>query len=186
MQLTPITQKYILHWGEMGARWGINRTVAQIHALLYLSPQPLHAEEIAETLSVARSNVSYGLRELQGWGIVHVTHILGDRRDHFESMKDVWEMFRIIVDERRRREVDPTLEMLRTCVTELEQAGPKEAYSRERLSEMLRFFEEMVGLHQEMSRLPGGTIRRLAGLRGKLRKLLGGGKEGGKDSGREK
>jgi DNA-binding transcriptional regulator GbsR (MarR family) len=176
MQLTPVAQKFILHWGEMGARWGINRTVAQIHALLYLSPQPLHAEEIAETLSVARSNVSYSLRELQGWGIVHVTHLLGDRRDHFESMKDIWEMFRIIVDERRRREVDPTLEVLRGCVADLEKAGSQEAYARERLGEMLRFFEEMTALHQEMSRLPGGTIRRLAGLRGKLRKLLGGGK----------
>src|ERR1035438_5036428 len=175
MTLTPVAQKFILHWGEMGARWGINRTVAQIHALLYLSPQPLHAEEIAETLSVARSNVSYSLRELQGWGIVHVAHLLGDRRDHFESMKDVWEMFRIIVDERRRREVDPTLEVLRECVADLEKAGAQEAYARGRLTEMLQFFEEMTSLHQEMSRLPGGTIRRLAGLRGKLRKLLGGG-----------
>src|SRR5580658_5166206 len=160
MQLTPTAQKYILHWGEMGARWGINRTVAQIHALLYLSPTPLHAEEIAETLSVARSNVSYSLRELQGWGIVRVTHVLGDRRDHFESLKDVWEMFRIIVDERRRREVDPTLVLLRECVSDLEKAGSQEAYARERLGEMLRFFEEMTALHEEMSRLPGGTFRR--------------------------
>jgi DNA-binding transcriptional regulator GbsR (MarR family) len=176
MQLTPTAQKYILHWGEMGARWGINRTVAQIHALLYLSPTPLNAEEIAETLSVARSNVSYSLRELQGWGIVRVTHVLGDRRDHFESLKDVWEMFRIIVEERRRREVDPTLVLLRECVADLEKAGSQEAYARERLGEMLRFFEEMTALHQEMSRLPGGTMRRLAGLRGKLRKLMGSGK----------
>jgi DNA-binding transcriptional regulator GbsR (MarR family) len=176
MQLTPTAQKYILHWGEMGARWGINRTVAQIHALLYLSPTPLNAEEIAETLSVARSNVSYSLRELQGWGIVRVTHVLGDRRDHFESLKDVWEMFRIIVEERRRREVDPTLVLLRECVADLEKSGSQEAYARERLGEMLRFFEEMTALHQEMSRLPGGTFRRLASLRGKLRKLLGSGK----------
>ena len=103
MPLTSVEQRFVLHWGEMGTRWGINRTVAQIHALLYLSPRPLHAEEIAQTLSVARSNVSSSLRELQGWGIVRVTHKLGDRRDHFESMKDVWEMFRIIVDERKRR-----------------------------------------------------------------------------------
>ncbi len=177
MTLTPTAQKFILHWGEMGARWGINRTVAQIHALLYLSPNPLNAEEIAETLSVARSNVSSSLRELQGWGIVRVSHMLGDRRDHFESMKDVWEMFRVIVDERRRREVDPTLEILRSCVTDLEKSGGKEAYAQERLSEMLKFMEEMVALHQEMSKLPGGTIKRLAGLRGRLRKLLAFGKE---------
>src|SRR6202161_1700171 len=111
--LSPAAQKFSLHWGEMGTRWGINRTVAQIHALLFLSPRPLNAEEIASTLGVARSNVSNSLRELQGWGIVRVTHLLGDRRDHFESMKDVWEMFRIIVDERRKREADPTLTMLR-------------------------------------------------------------------------
>src|SRR5256714_6557908 len=97
-KLSPVQQKFILHWGEMGTRWGINRTVAQIHALLYLSPRPLHAEEITESLSVARSNVSGSLRELQSWGIVKVVHVLGDRRDHFESMKDVWEMFRIIVE----------------------------------------------------------------------------------------
>src|SRR5919204_1329090 len=122
-ELSPIQKKFILHWGEMGARWGINRTVAQIHALLFLSPRPMHAEEIATTLGVARSNVSTSLRELQGWGIVRVTHLLGDRRDHFESMKDVWEMFRIIVDERRKREADPTLAMLREAVAETKKAG---------------------------------------------------------------
>ena len=90
--LTPVTQKFILHWGEMGARWGINRTVAQVHALLYLSPKPINAEEIAETLSVARSNVSTSLKELQGWGIVKVVHVKGDRRDHFEAETDLWEM----------------------------------------------------------------------------------------------
>src|SRR6478672_8418295 len=117
-KLHPVQQRFILHWGEMGARWGINRTVAQIHALLFLSPKPLTAEEIADTLSVARSNVSNSLKELQGWGIVHLTHVMGDRRDHFESMKDVWEMFRTILDERKKRETDPTLNMLRECVTE--------------------------------------------------------------------
>src|SRR6476469_846448 len=113
MELTPVAQRFILHWGEMGARWGINRTVAQIHALLYLSPRPLNAEEIADTLGVARSNVSNSLKELQNWGIVRVAHVMGDRRDHFESMKDVWEMFRVIMDERKKRETDPTLQLLR-------------------------------------------------------------------------
>ena len=93
MKLTPIMEKYILHWGEMGTRWGVNRTVAQIHALLYLSPKPLNAEEISETLGVARSNVSTSLKELMSWGLVKVSHVLGDRRDHFESMKDLWEIF---------------------------------------------------------------------------------------------
>src|SRR2546423_3105005 len=133
MELTPLTQKFILHWGEMGTRWGINRTVAQIHALLYLSPKPLTAEEITDLLGVARSNVSNSLKELQGWGIVRVVHVMGDRRDHFESMKDVWEMFRIIVDERRKREADPTLTMLRDAVSEAKKPGAADGYTRERL-----------------------------------------------------
>src|SRR5205809_5478297 len=116
--LGPVQQKFVLHWGEMGTRWGINRTVAQIHALLYLSPKPLNAEEIADTLGVARSNVSTSLKELQGWGIVKLTHVLGDKRDHFESIKDVWEMFRVVLDERKKREIDPTLKMLRECMAE--------------------------------------------------------------------
>jgi len=94
--LTPVEQKFILHWGEMGTKWGINRTVAQVHALLFLSSKPLPADEISETLSVARSNVSTSLRELQGWGIVRLVHVLGDRRDHFETTKDVWEIFRTV------------------------------------------------------------------------------------------
>ena len=103
--LAPVNQKFILHWGEMGTRWGINRTVAQIHALLFLSEKPLPADEIAQTLGIARSNVSTSLRELQNWGIVRIVHVLGDRRDHFESMKDVFAMFRVIARERKKREI---------------------------------------------------------------------------------
>ena len=120
--LTPVQEKFVLHWGEMGARWGINRTVAQVHALLFISPKPLHAEDIAQTLSVARSNVSTSLRELQNWGIVKVVHVMGDRRDHFESMKDVWEMFRQVLDQRKKREIDPTVALLRECVNESEKS----------------------------------------------------------------
>src|SRR5690348_6963628 len=125
LPLTPVQQKFILHWGEMGTRWGINRTVAQIHALLFIMPRPLHAEEIVEALGVARSNVSTSLKELQGWGIVKMVHVLGDKRDHFESLKDVWEMFRIVLDERKRREIDPTLAVLRECIAEASQAKDK-------------------------------------------------------------
>ena len=114
--LTPVEQKFILHWGEMGTKWGINRTVAQVHALLFLAAKPLPADEISETLSVARSNVSTSLRELQGWGIVRLVHVLGDRRDHFETTKDVWEIFRTVSEERKRREIDPTLRVLAECV----------------------------------------------------------------------
>src|SRR5512145_988535 len=143
MPLSEVAQKFVLHWGEMGARWGINRTVAQIHALLYLSEKPLTAEEIADTLGVARSNVSTSLRELQNWGIVRIVHVMGDRRDHFESMKDVWDMFRIILDERKKRETDPTLQMLRECVADARKPGAADAHTRQRLADMLSFFELM-------------------------------------------
>src|SRR5437773_7520464 len=133
LKLSPIQQKFVLHWGEMGTRWGINRTVAQIHALLYISPRPLPAEEIAETLAVARSNVSTSLKELQGWGIVKLVHVMGDKRDHFESMKDVWDMFRVVLDERKKREIDPTLALLRDCIADAEQGKGMDAYTRERL-----------------------------------------------------
>jgi DNA-binding transcriptional regulator GbsR (MarR family) len=168
--LSPVQQRFILHWGEMGARWGINRTVAQIHALLYLSPQPMHAEQIAASLSVARSNVSNSLRELEGWGIVRRAHVLGDRRDHFESLKDVWQMFEIIVAERKRREVDPTLEMLRECLSDAH--GKQDTYSAERIAAISEFFETMTGLYRDLDRLPKGVLPGLTRLRGKVRKLL--------------
>src|SRR3569833_63978 len=115
MQLTPIMERYILHWGEMGARWGVNRSVAQIHALLYLSAKPLPAEEIAATLSIARSNVSTSLKELQGWGLANMVHVLGDRRDHFETEKDVWKIALTIIEQRKQRELDPPLGTLEQC-----------------------------------------------------------------------
>src|SRR5690349_308466 len=165
--LSPAAQKFVLHWGEMGTRWGVNRTVAQIHALLFLSPRPLEAEEIARTLSVARSNVSTSLRELQGWRIVRSVSVLGDRRQHFESLKDVWEMFHIIVEERKRREFDPTIAVVREC---LAQAGKTEA--RERMAEMLEFVSTMSGLFEEFRELSPSTMKRLAKLRGGVRNLL--------------
>jgi DNA-binding transcriptional regulator GbsR (MarR family) len=172
--LSPVAQKFILHWGEMGTRWGVNRTVAQVHALLFLSPRPMHAEEIAKTLSVARSNVSTSLRELQGWRIVRVAPVLGDRRQHFESMKDLWEMFRVILEERKRREIDPTIAVLRECVVEAGKAGPTGAYARARLSEMLDFVVTMSALYEEFRHLPPAAARGLVKLRGKVRKLLHG------------
>jgi DNA-binding transcriptional regulator GbsR (MarR family) len=170
--LTPLMQKFILHWGEMGTRWGINRTVAQIYALLYLSPKPLTAEEIADALGVARSNVSTSLKELQNWGVVRITHILGDRRDHFESMKDVWEMFRLILDERKKRECDPTLALLRDCVAQSKesQADPQ---TRERLAEMLNFFELMTRWYDQTRSMSTPAVIRLARLGDKVAKMLG-------------
>jgi DNA-binding transcriptional regulator GbsR (MarR family) len=169
--LSPVAEKFILHWGEMGTRWGINRTVAQIHALLFLSRRPLHAEEIAATLAVARSNVSTSLRELQNWGIVRVAHVLGDRRDHFESMKDVWEMFRVILDERKKRETDPTLHLVRACVAESKKSG--DAYERERLADMLAFLEDMTRWYEQTRSMPLPLVKRFVKLGDKVAKMLG-------------
>ena len=174
MKLSRAQQKFVLHWGEMGTRWGVNRTVAQIHALLYLSPDPVPAEEIAATLGVARSNVSTSLRELEGWGIVRVVHLLGDRRDHFVSLPDVWEMFRIIAQERKRREVDPTLAVLRECVKLARETSPTDKHMRERLLVMLEFMESMCSLYEEVRSLPTGSVRRFAKLRGQMRRIIPG------------
>src|ERR1700730_17871478 len=171
--LPPVAQKFILHWGEMGTRWGINLTVAQVHALLFLSPQPLPADEISATLAVARSNVSTCLRELQAWGIVRVVHVLGDRRDHFESIKDVWEIFRIVSEERKRREIDPTLNILAECVAESKANAQGDPYTRERLESMLEFLTVMTGLFDEVLRMPTGALKGVVKLRGKVITLLG-------------
>lgn len=171
LPLSPTLQKFVLHWGEMGTRWGVNRTVAQIHALLFISAQPLHAEAIAETLAVARSNVSTGLRELQAWGIVRVVHLLGDRRDYFEAVKDVWDMFQLILEGRKRREVDPTLAVLRECVTEGKE--PLDAHARERLLELQGFFEMTTRWFDQVRGMPRSTLTRFVRMGSKVAKLLG-------------
>src|SRR6476659_4822323 len=165
-RLTPVMEKFILHWGEMGTRWGVNRTVAQVHALLYLSPGPMNAEEIADTLSVARSNVSTSLKELQSWGIVRVVHVMGDRRDHFESMKDVWEMFQVILEQRKRREIDPTLAVLRSCMAELGKSAPRDSATEERLRGMLEFFETMTDCYEDVRGMPAGALRGFVKIKG--------------------
>jgi len=172
MKLSAVEEKFILHWGEMGTRWGINRTVAQIHALLYLSPKALHAEEITQTLSVARSNVSNSLRELQGWGIVRVAHVLGDRRDHFETFDDVWELFRVILEERKRREIDPTIAMLRQCAAEARDLGPKQAHTLKRLENMLAFFDTASAWYAQISALPRAALVKFVKVGGRLQKAL--------------
>ena len=172
-QLSPVQQKFILHWGEMGTRWGINRTVAQIHALLFLSPRPLPAETIADTLEVARSNVSTSLKELQGWGIVKLVHIMGDKRDHFESMKEVWEMFRVVVDERKRREIDPTLAVLRDCIAEAKKDQATDDYSEQRLRDLHTFFETTTAWYTQVRQWPTAALTRFLKLGDKTRKLLG-------------
>jgi DNA-binding transcriptional regulator GbsR (MarR family) len=166
-------EKYILHWGEMGTRWGVNRTVAQIHALLFLSSTPLNAEEITETLGVARSNVSTSIKELQSWKLVKVVHLLGDRRDHFETMKDPWELFYTIVEGRKQRELDPTMSLLRECVIEgaEDKETPKEV--KQRIESVLEFMETMDTWHGQIKGLPKTTLQKLIKLGAKVQGLLG-------------
>ena len=172
-KLTAVQEKFILHWGEMGAQWGVNRTVAQIHALLFISPRPLQAEEITATLGVARSNVSNSLKELQGWGIVKRVHVMGDRRDHFESMKDVWELFRTIADERKKREVDPTLALLRECIAESTKAKTPDSHTEAKLRELLSFFELTTGWYQQLRGWSPSALSRLASMGDKALKMVG-------------
>ncbi len=170
--LGPAAKSFVVHWGKMGTRWGVNRTVAQIHALLDISSRPLNAEEIARTLSVARSNVSTSLRELDRWGIVKVSHVLGDRRDYFESLQDTWEMIRLILEERKRREIDPTLSVLEACLEECENSKPVDPQVRERLRNMLGLFRTMDAWYRDIMSLSGKDLKRLVGMRRKVRKLL--------------
>jgi DNA-binding transcriptional regulator GbsR (MarR family) len=157
----------------MGTRWGINRTVAQIHALLYLSPRPLNAEDIAGALGVARSNVSTSLKELQGWGIVRLVHVLGDKRDHFESMKDVWEMFRRVLDERKKREIDPTLAMLAECIDEAARDKETDDYTEQKLRELHAFFATTTAWYAQVRNWPMSAFIKFVKLGDRVLKLLG-------------
>ena len=171
--LSPVQQKFILQWGEMGTRWGINRTVAQIHALLFLSPKPLNAEDIVQALGVARSNVSNSLKELQGWGIVKRVHVMGDSRDHFESMKDVWEMFRVVLDERKKREIDPTERLLRECIAEAEKDKETDEYTQQKLRDIAEFFETTSAWYGQVRQWPTGALTKFVRAGDRIRKLLG-------------
>jgi len=177
MALSPTAQKFVLHWGEMGTRWGVNRTVAQIHALLYLSKRPLSAYDIVETLGVARSNVSNSLKELQSWKLVRVSHVLGDRRDHFQALQDVWEIFRVILEERKRREIDPTLSILRECAIEGEEDRDLDAATLARMQTVLEFLEMFSATFEDYRHLPPQTLQRMLKMGGKVARFLPAGKE---------
>lgn len=172
MDLSPTLSRFVLHWGEMGTRWGVNRTVAQIHALLYITGRPMHAEEITETLGVARSNVSNSIRELQGWNLVKLTHIAGDRRDHFETSTHVWELFRTIVRERQRREIAPTIDVLAELLADPAiSRDPAEA--KLRIRETLEFLQTLTAWSDEMLKLDTETLAKVLKLGAKIKKLLG-------------
>lgn len=173
MRLTPVMQRYVVHWGEMGSRWGVNRSVAQIHALLWLAPQPLHADEIAETLGIARSNVSMGLKELLSWELVQVTHTLGDRRDYFQAPQDPWDVIRIVVEGRKKREIDPTLAFLRDCTAALEKDSETPQQVRERIVAQMEFFETLTSWYDSIKNLPRKTLMKMMRLGQKIAKVIG-------------
>ena len=173
MTLTPAAQKFVLHWGEMGQAWGINRTMAQVHALLFVAPAPLDAEEISKLLDVSRSNVSTSLRELMTWGVVRRVHIIGDRRDRFEALKDVMETFRVIMAERKRREMDPTIALLEHCVHEAKLGGDAEQYTREQLEKMLDFTKMATTWFSHIDHLSTPALLRLFQGGAMLTKLFG-------------
>ena len=172
-RLPAVTERFVLHWGEMGSRWGVNRTMSQIHALLFITGRPMNADELCEQLGVARSNVSTSLRELQGWGLVKIVHLLGDRRDHFETSGDVWELLRTIVRGRKQREFEPTIQALRDCLAHPELAR-ESAVSRQRINETLVLMETTSAWTDEMLRLPPETLVKIMKLGAKIQGLLRG------------
>jgi DNA-binding transcriptional regulator GbsR (MarR family) len=173
MELTDVARKFVVHWGEMGSAWGVNRTVAQIHALLFFHGRPIHAEEIAETLGVARSNVSNSLKELINWKLIRTTQILGDRRDYFETSSDVWELFRTVVRERKEREFDPTTRMLQALVTQPDFANELPD-AQDRVRETLRLMEALGSWSDEMLRLSPNTLEKVLRMGASIQKFVRG------------
>jgi len=169
--MTPLVQRFVMHFGEMGSRWGINRTVGQMYALVFLSPQPINADQIAEELGFSRSNVSMGLKELMSWRLVKLSHLPGDRREYFSAPEDVWTIFRTLAEERRRREVDPTLSMLRDAVLE-DATTADDRHAQERMREMHDLIELVMGWFEDMHRLDPATLEKLMKLGTGVVKLL--------------
>ena len=171
MNLPPLTQRFVMHFGEMGSRWGINRTVGQIYAFLYVSPQPRNADEIGEALGFSRSNVSMGLKELQSWNLVRLNHQPGDRREYFQAPEDVWAIFRTLANERRKREIDPTLTMLRDAL--MEQPGvPEDQHAQARMQQMHSFIELMTDWLDDVQKMDSETLASLMKMGSRVQKLL--------------
>ncbi len=184
MELSPVMESFVLHWGEMGSRWGLNRTVAQIYALLYIAGRPLPADEIADTLKVARSNVSTSIRELQAWELIERTHEIGDRRDHFVAETDLWTMAARIAEERKRREIDPTLAALARCLSDvrMDDGIGKDAVARIRA--MHGFLESASGWYEEIRDLPQSKLETLMKMGAKVARLEAPGKKPKKKKGK--
>ncbi len=171
MNVSPLKQRFILHLGEMGSRWGINRTVGQIYALLYVSEKPLNADDIVQALGLSRSNVSMGLKELQSWRLTRSQHIPGDRREYFTAPEDTWEIFRVLLEERRKREIDPTLTMLRDALME-DPTSAEDEHAAKRMAEMLELLELTTEWVDDMQDLPPKTVVQLMKLGGGVSKFL--------------
>ncbi len=171
--LDRVKERFILHWGEMGSLWGINRTMAQAHALLFVSQNPLSANEIMDELQISRGNVSMALRELISWGIASRVHVKGERREYYTTEKDVWTMFRIIARERKKREVDPTINILRESMVELNKMPAAEAeYERQQIESLLDFFETGVTVYEELEARNPNSILKLLGTALRVKKLI--------------
>lgn len=171
MKLNPVAQRFVLHWGEMGSKWGVNRTVSQIHALLYLAGRPMAADEIVETLEVARSNVSNSIKELQNWNLIQLVHVMGDRRDHFTTSTDVWALFRTVVSERKEREFDPTITVLRECLSSSDLSQEERAV-QQRIKETLELMESLSTWGDQMLKLDPATLMKVMKLGAKIQQLL--------------
>ena len=171
MQLPPLIQTFVLHFGEMGSRWGLNRTVGQIYALLFVSKEALNADQIVERLGLSRSNVSMGLKELQAWNLVRLQHVPADRRDYFSTPQDIWQIVRTLVEERKKREVDPTLALLREILME-EPQTEEERHAQKRLQEMYDAFELFSTWYSDVRHLDTERLVRLLTLGSKVQKIL--------------
>lgn len=169
--LSPLVKSFVSHFGEMGSRWGINRTVGQIYALIFVSPTPVHADDIAEALEFSRSNVSMGLKELQAWRLVRLKHQAGDRREYFDAPSDAWEIFRTLAEERRRREIEPTLSMLRNALLE-EPTTEEDRIAQERMKGMHDLIELMTTWFDDVQRMDQKTLSQLMKMGSKVQRLL--------------
>jgi DNA-binding transcriptional regulator GbsR (MarR family) len=170
--MDAIVEKFVLHWGEMGSRWGVNRSVAQIHGLLFLTGKPMTADDICAELNIARSNVSNSLKELQSWGLVQRVHVLGDRRDHFTALKDVQQTFKAVVEGRKRREIDPTLTVLRDLANEAREQPQTDQHVQAQLDHMLAFVDQLSDWYEDMRKLPDETLLKLLSLGSRILRVL--------------
>ena len=170
--MTPIIESFVAHFGEMGSRWGINRTVGQVYALLLVSEAALNADEIGEALGISRSNVSISLRELEGWQLVKLTRKPGDRREYYATLGSIWDIFKAVAAERRRREVEPTLSMLRQALLTDPAANEADRYALSRMREMYDLAEMANNWFDELQSLSPESMRQLMGLGSKVQKLL--------------